>query len=167
MPPAGPSHKLRMSARPCCSRMVVRLVQAVSSAKALSRKTRVLSPTRANACPPVGDAKGWQRDGLPGRSRLFSAVRRYGVSGQEDKAIGEGQSGRHCVLDVKSYVMKRHPKYCARQSGRKGSIGCSGTGSDATCRHQAGPEHGVWISPPPWCKVGNRFAVEGAVRCGP
>lgn len=71
----------------------MRLVQAVSSAKALSRKTTVLSPTRANACPPVGDAKAWQRDGLPGRSRLFSDTLRYGVGGQEGNAISEGRSG--------------------------------------------------------------------------
>ena len=43
--------------------------------------------------PPVGDAKGWQRDGLPGRSRLFSDTLRYGAGGQEGNAIGEGRSG--------------------------------------------------------------------------
>ena len=73
-----PSYRLRTLAMPCCSRMAARLVLATSSAKALSRKTQVVSPGRGEFLVPLDDAL---------RQRLhLAALDLLGEAGDQDAA---------------------------------------------------------------------------------
>ena len=93
-----PRYRLRTFSSPCCWRMAVRLVLATSSAKALSRKTTVVSPAGASSLCQLDDA---ERERLHvGRSRSARRDRRAGPAADAvdglagDRLLLDGHAGR-------------------------------------------------------------------------